>query len=79
VKLIVYSRKDCHLCCDMIATLIELQAQFPFSFRVIDIDSDLILAENYGELVPVLTAEKEEICHHRLDLVALDAYFAKLR
>jgi glutaredoxin len=79
LALVVYSREHCHLCHDMIAALQELQARLSFSLEVVDVDSDGELRMRYGERVPVLVAEGEEICHYHLDPVALDAYFAKIR
>lgn len=77
--LIVYGREHCHLCEDMIAALRELQARHPFSLDVVDVDSDADLKLRYGERVPVLMGEGQEICHYHFDPVALDAYFAKIR
>ena len=79
VRLIVYSRKDCHLCFDMIAALNELQTRFCFRVELVDVDSNVDLLAQYGERVPVLIAGGEEICHFHLDPFALDAYFAKIR
>jgi hypothetical protein len=72
VRLIIYGRKDCHLCFDMIAALNELQTRFCFRVELVDVDSNV-------ELLPVLIAGGEEICHFHLDPIALDAYFAKIR
>lgn len=79
--LILYGREECHLCQDMILALRELQTQVSFDFQVIDIDSDPALAALYGEKVPVLMSPttNQEICHHFLNLAALDDYLAKFR
>lgn len=79
--LILYGREECHLCQNMILALRELQTQVSFDFQVIDIDSDPRLVALYGEKVPVLmsTATDQEICHHFLNLAALDDYLAKFR
>jgi thiol-disulfide isomerase/thioredoxin len=79
VVLIVYGREHCHLCQDMVARLHELQTKSPFRLEVIDVDSDATLAARYGEWIPVLVANGEEICHYHLDPIALDAYFARIR
>ncbi len=79
VRLIIYGRKDCHLCFDMIAALNELQTQFCFRVELVDVDSNVELLAQFGERVPVLIAGGEEICHFHLDPIALDAYFAKIR
>jgi hypothetical protein len=82
IKLIVYGRRDCHLCQEMIASLQKLQKQIEFQFEVIDIDSDPQLVNQYNERIPVLVSANEkqdEICHYYLDEAALDAHFAKIR
>ena len=77
--LVVYGREDCHLCLDMIAALREWQGRHGFHLEIIDVDSDDHLKSRYGERVPVLMAEGEEICHYYLNSRALDAYFTKIR
>lgn len=79
VELILYVRKDCHLCADMIFDLNVLQEKFIFNTKLVDVDSEVSLIEKYGEFVPVLIGENEEICHFYLDIEALDAYFSKIR
>ena len=56
-----------------------LQARLPFRLEVVDIDSNAELVTRYGERVPVLVADGEEICHYHLDPIALDAYFSRIR
>ena len=63
----------------MVAALKELQAQYCFHVKLVDVDSDAKLLAQYGERIPVLIADEEEICHFHLDPIALDAYFAKIR
>ena len=78
-KLILYVRKDCHLCSEMISDLNKLQAKLCFYLELVDVDSNLSLVEKHGEFVPVLMGKSEEICHFHLDPKALDAYLAKIR
>lgn len=78
VELIVYGRKDCHLCHDMIAGLNQVRQQQVFNFLVVDIDTDKDLVARYGERIPVLVGGEEEICQYHLDLAALDEYLARI-
>ena len=77
--LILYVRKDCHLCSEMISDLNKLQAKLCFYLELVDVDSSLNLVEKHGEFVPVLVGKNEEICHFHLDPKALDAYLTKIR
>jgi glutaredoxin len=51
---IVYSRKQCHLCDEVKATLRRLEPRGLFRWREIDIDSDPELLRLYNEEVPVV-------------------------
>lgn len=73
-SLTLYGRGYCHLCDDMLAALEELRGEFSFSVEVVDVDADERLEERYGELVPVLEAEGQELCHYFLDVAKVRAY-----
>jgi len=78
--LILYIREDCHLCSDMVSSLNKLKVKLGFHFKSIDVDSNVVLKERYGNFVPVLHGEDdEEICHFYLDPKALDDYLVKIR
>lgn len=75
-SLTLYSRAGCHLCEDMEAALAELQEELSFQLQRIEIDSDPVLVETYGTLVPVLKDGNIEICHYFLDPQALRGHLA---
>lgn len=77
MQLILYVRRDCHLCADMHRDLLALQTRLPISVELVDIDSDAELAARYGHKVPVLVAGGEEICHYFLDEPQLDEYLKR--
>ena len=74
----VYSRTYCHLCDDMIAALRAMQAGRGFELEIIDVDSEPSLEARYGELVPVLTANGQELCHYHLDAAKVNDYLSKI-
>ncbi|MBI2311379.1 MAG: glutaredoxin family protein [Betaproteobacteria bacterium] len=78
-RLVVYSRDYCSLCRTMVDTLHRLQAERSFLLEVVDVDDNPELEDLFGERVPVLVADGEEICHYQLDLYALDAHLSKIR
>ena len=51
----------------MVAALTALRSQYEFSIEVVDVDADPALESRYDLLVPVLTVNGDEICHHFLD------------
>ena len=67
MKLVLYVRRDCHLCAEMHRDLVEIGARHPFSVELVDIDADADLVLRYGHKVPVLVGADEEICHYFLD------------
>jgi hypothetical protein len=76
--LILYGRRYCHLCEDMLAALrMQLGADFPV--EIVDVDSDPRLEERFGELVPVLMHGDIELCRYRYEPEKLAAYVAETR
>lgn len=78
-RLVVYSRDYCSLCNTMVEALRRLQTEMPFRLEVVDVEDDPELEELFGERVPVLLADGEEICHYQLDVCALNAHLSKIR
>ena len=74
--LILYQRDGCHLCEQMRAELESPREQHGFELRLCDVDSNPVWRERYGEKVPVLLIDEEEICHYFLDIEALDMALA---
>ena len=67
----VYSRPDCHLCGEAIATLRRLQHELGFELTELDIDSDETLQRAYFERVPVIALDGEELFDYFVDETAL--------
>ena len=70
-RLTLLVRAYCHLCDEMRAALSPLIARRGIELVELDVDDDPLLAERYGELVPVLLAgdaeSGRELCHYVLD------------
>lgn len=54
LTVVLYTRKNCHLCDEVKTDLAELKAQHPHKLVEIDVDTDPALVETYGEHVPVV-------------------------
>lgn len=78
-RLTFYGRGYCHLCDDMLAALESLRGEYSFSLETFDIDADPALEERYNELVPVLVANGEELCHYFLDEPKVREYLGRFR
>lgn len=78
-ELIVYSRAGCHLCDELLAELASMTAGGPVRVRVVDVDSDPVMRRRYGFDVPVVLADGEVLCRHRLDAGAVAEWLQRLR
>ncbi|MGE5466821.1 MAG: glutaredoxin family protein [Ignavibacteria bacterium] len=76
-ELKLYGRTYCHLCDDMLAALETLRGEYSFSVEIFDVDADPALEAKYDELVPVLEAEGQELCHYFLDAAKVREYLAR--
>ena len=68
-QVVVYSRKDCHLCDQVKATLARLEKRGGLSFvwQEVDVDSDPELVRQYGEQVPVVFIDGKKAFKYRMD------------
>ena len=76
VRLQLYGRSYCHLCTELAEALDARLAGLPVAVDWIDLDEHEEWEAVYGEHIPVLCQGEQEICRHRLDPVALDAFLA---
>lgn len=63
----------------MRAGLEALRADYAFELEVLDVDADPALEARFNELVPVLVANDEELCHYFLDEPKVREYLARFR
>jgi uncharacterized membrane protein len=55
ITVMLYSRKECHLCDVAKQDLDTLREEYPHKLVVVDVDGEPQLRESFGELVPVVT------------------------
>lgn len=75
--LTLYHRQGCHLCEQMLAALYFTYGD-ELEVRLVDVDTEPKLKQEYGLRIPVLTAGGRVLCEARLDEAAVDAYFTSL-
>lgn len=72
-RLILYGRRDCHLC-DLMEEALRREG---VAFQKVDVDSDPGLRARYGRRVPVLAGRSgHEICEGRVEPAVLRARLA---
>jgi glutaredoxin len=60
-RITVYSRPDCHLCADAMASLAALQPELGFALEERDISAEDALLRAYFERIPVVLLDGEEL------------------
>ena len=69
-EFVVYSRRGCHLCEEMLEQL-EPLCRGSAALLVRDVDTSPEWTDAYGLHVPVLMVDGEEICRYQLDRSAV--------
>jgi glutaredoxin len=67
----LYSKPDCHLCAEALATLEELRAELGFDLEERDITLDDALQRSYFERIPVVALDGEELFDYFVDETVL--------
>jgi glutaredoxin len=57
LRVVLYTRRGCHLCADAHQILEEARQQHGFELELVDIDTDPELVDRYGEQVPVVLVD----------------------
>lgn len=73
--LTLYSRRGCHLCEELLETLLPI-ARGRCEVEVVDIDSSTELTERYHARIPVLAAGDAVLCEGQLNLQMVYAWLS---
>ena len=65
--LTLYGKPGCHLCDDARAVVERVRAQRPFELREVDVTLDPTLNREYGERIPVLALDGEDLFEFFVD------------
>jgi hypothetical protein len=67
----LYGKPGCHLCDDARAEIERLRARLGFELEQVDVTLDPALHRRYGERIPVVALEGEELFEYFVDPEAL--------
>jgi glutaredoxin len=67
----LYGKPGCHLCDDAREVVERVRAEHPLDLREVDISLDPALFREYGERIPVLELDGEELFEFHVDEAAL--------
>jgi glutaredoxin len=63
----LYGKPGCHLCDDARAVVERVRSEHPFELREVDVSLDPELHRAYGERIPVLEVDGEELFEFFVD------------
>ena len=70
-RVTLYGKAGCHLCADAQAVLERVRAERPFRLEEVDVSLDPVLNRRYGQRVPVVEVEGEELAEYFVDEAVL--------
>jgi glutaredoxin len=74
----LYGKPGCHLCDQARAELAHLRLKAPFELEEIDVSIDPILHRDYGERIPVVCVDGDELCELEIDASARRRLLARV-
>jgi hypothetical protein len=70
-RVTLYGKPGCHLCDDARAAVLAVRDARPFDLDEVDVSVDPALNRRYGERIPVVMVDGEELFEHFVDPVVL--------
>jgi glutaredoxin len=67
----LYGKPGCHLCDDARAVVERVRAQRAFELREVDVTLDPVLYREYGERIPVLELDGQELFEFQVEEAVL--------
>jgi Glutaredoxin-like domain (DUF836) len=67
----LYGKPGCHLCDEARAAVRRVRAECAFDLKEVDISLDPVLHRHYGERIPVLALDGEELFDYVVDEAVL--------
>jgi glutaredoxin len=74
----LYGKPGCHLCDVAREELHRLRQKAFFDVEEVDVSLDPALNREYGERVPVVEVDGEELCEYEIDLSARERLLARV-
>lgn len=78
VEIVLYGRKNCHLCEQVEQSIRLLEMEFPLRLTVVDIEEDDALHEKYMLVIPVVEIDGQEAFRSVTSVVSWEELRAEL-
>lgn len=79
LEVTLLGRVGCHLCEGVLRQIEPVVARFGAELRTVDIDTDRVLRERYGNEIPVVFLGNREWARHRIDANGFRAELKRLQ
>ena len=66
-RVVLYGKAGCHLCDEARETVAAVRERHPFELEVVDVSTDAELHDRYGERIPVLELDGDELFEFHVD------------
>ena len=70
-RVVLYGKAGCHLCEEARAAVAGVRERIPFELEEVDVSLDPELHREYGERIPVLALDGEELFEFHVDAAEL--------
>ncbi len=67
----LYGKPGCHLCDDAREVVVAVRSRRSFELQEVDVSLDPALHREYGERIPVIAVDGEELFQYRVEAGAL--------
>jgi glutaredoxin len=67
----LYGKPGCHLCEEALVAVKRVRSDRPFELREVDVSLDPVVHRRYGERIPVLELDGEELFEYVVDEAVL--------
>jgi len=74
----LYGKPGCCLCDDARAELERVRHKLPFDIEEVDVSLDPVLHRDYGERIPVVELDGEEVFEYHVDASGLERLLARV-
>jgi glutaredoxin len=74
----LYGKPGCHLCDDAREVVERVRKEHPFELREVDISLDPALFREYGERIPVLALNGEELFDYHVEEAVLVKWLCRV-
>ena len=66
-QVVLYGKAGCHLCDEARDVVAAVRERHPFELEEVDVSTDPALHERYGERIPVLAVDGDELFEFHVD------------